>query len=125
MHSAVGSDLVLATCENKGFSLLDLLIVIMILGILGVFLAPQLHSTLNEARLNEATGELVSGLHYAQSLAVTHQRPFGLSRRMWPTIGSGFLTTSTELMRTRTTARPRQWTAMVLYSTPWTRNGTR
>ena len=79
MHSAVGSDLVLATCENKGFSLLDLLIVIMILGILGVFLAPQLHSTLNEARLNEATGELVSGLHYAQSLAVTHQRPFGLA----------------------------------------------
>ncbi len=68
----------LATCENKGFSLLDLLIVIMILGILGVFLAPQLHSTLNEARLNEATGELVSGLHYAQSLTVTHQRPFGL-----------------------------------------------
>lgn len=69
----------LATCENKGFSLLDLLIVIMILGILGVFLAPQLHSTLNEARLNEATGELVSGLHYAQSLAITHQRPFGLA----------------------------------------------
>ncbi|MBW2580130.1 MAG: prepilin-type N-terminal cleavage/methylation domain-containing protein [Deltaproteobacteria bacterium] len=79
MHSDVGSDLVLATCENKGFSLLDLLIVIMILGILGVFLAPQLHSTLTEARLNEATGELVSGLHYAQSLAVTHQRPFGLA----------------------------------------------
>jgi len=48
--------LVLATCENKGFSLLDLLIVLMILGILGVFLAPQLHSTLTEARLNEATG---------------------------------------------------------------------
>lgn len=68
----------LTTHENKGFSLLDLLIVLMILGILGVFLVPQLHSTLNEARLNEATGELVSGLHYAQSLAVTHQRPFGL-----------------------------------------------
>jgi len=64
--------------KNKGFSLLDLLIVLMILGILGVFLAPQLHSTLTEARLKEATGELVSGLHYAQSLAVTQQRPFGL-----------------------------------------------
>ena len=69
----------LATYVNKGFSLLDMLIVLMILGILGVFVAPQLHSTLNEARLNEATGELVSGLHYAQSLAVTHQRPFGLT----------------------------------------------
>lgn len=68
----------LATYENKGFSLLDLLIVLMILGIMGVLVAPQLHSMMTWARLNEATGELVSGLHYARSLAVTHQRPFGL-----------------------------------------------
>ena len=64
--------------ENKGFSLLDLLIVLMILAILGVIVAPQLHSIMTEARLNEAARELVSGLEYAQSLAVTHQRPFGL-----------------------------------------------
>ncbi len=64
--------------ENKGFSLLDLLIVLMILGIMGVIMAPQLHSMMTEARLNEAARELVSGLHYAQSLAVIHQRPFGL-----------------------------------------------
>jgi len=62
--------------KNKGFSLLDLLIVIMILGIMGMLAAPNLHST--EARLNEAAREMVSGLQYAQSLAVTHQRPFGL-----------------------------------------------
>ncbi|MGD8531345.1 MAG: prepilin-type N-terminal cleavage/methylation domain-containing protein, partial [Syntrophobacterales bacterium] len=63
--------------KNRGFSLLDLLIVLMILGIMGVILAPQLYSMMTEARLNEAAREMVSGLQYAQSLAVTHQRPFG------------------------------------------------
>ena len=64
--------------ENRGFSLLDLLIVLMILGIMGVILAPQLNSMVTEARLNEAAREMVSGLQYAQSLALTYQRPFGL-----------------------------------------------
>lgn len=64
--------------ENKGFSLLDLLIVIMIIGIIGVLVTPPLHSMIDEARLNEASGELVSGLQYARSLAVNHQRPFGV-----------------------------------------------
>ena len=68
----------LARQKNRGFSLLDLLIVLMILGIMGVILAPQLYSMMTEARLNEAAREMVSGLQYAQSLAVTHQRPFGL-----------------------------------------------
>lgn len=31
-----------------------------------------------ETKLNEATGELVSGLQYAGNLAVKYQRPFGL-----------------------------------------------
>jgi hypothetical protein len=50
----------------------------MILTILGVLVAPRLHSMMTESRLNEAARELVSGLEYARSLAVTHQRPFGL-----------------------------------------------
>ena len=68
----------IARQKNRGFSLLDLLIVLMILGIMGVILAPQLYSMMTEARLNEAAREMVSGLQYAQSLAVIHQRPFGL-----------------------------------------------
>ena len=64
---------------SRGFSLLDLLIVLMILGIMGVLVAPQLHSMMTEARLNEAAREMVSGLHYARSLALTHQRPFSLT----------------------------------------------
>ena len=62
--------------ENKGFSLLDLLIVLMILGIMGILVAPQLNSMMTGDRLNEAAREMVSGLQYAQNLAVTHQRPF-------------------------------------------------
>ena len=55
-----------------------MLLVVVILGILGMIVIPQFHSVVTEARLNEATGELVSGLQYAGSLAVQHQRPFGL-----------------------------------------------
>jgi len=40
---------------------------------------PQMHSMIAEARLNEAAGELICGLHYAENLAVQHQRPFGLN----------------------------------------------
>jgi type II secretion system protein H len=69
---------VVARQKDKGFSLIDLLIVLMILGIMGVILAPQLSSMMTEARLNEAAREMVCGLQYAQSLAVTYQRPFGL-----------------------------------------------
>ncbi|MCK4389751.1 MAG: GspH/FimT family protein [Desulfobacterales bacterium] len=63
---------------HSGFTLLDLLIVILILGVLGVIAIPQFHSMVTEAKLNEATGELVSGLQYAGNLAVKYQRAFGL-----------------------------------------------
>lgn len=61
-----------------GFTLVDILIVTMILGIIGMMVAPQFHSLIQESRLNAATGELVSGLEYAADLAVVHQRPFGV-----------------------------------------------
>ena len=67
-----------ATYGARGFTLLDLLIVIMIIGILGVIVIPQFHSMITESKLNEATGELVSALQYAGILAVQYQRPFGL-----------------------------------------------
>jgi prepilin-type N-terminal cleavage/methylation domain-containing protein len=69
---------VLTSYKNKGFTLLDLLIVIMIIGVLGVLIIPQFHSMVSETKLNEATGELVSGLQYAGNLAIQYQRNFGL-----------------------------------------------
>ncbi len=41
--------------RNKGFTPLDMLLVVMILGILGMIVIPQFHSVVTEARLNEAT----------------------------------------------------------------------
>jgi hypothetical protein len=43
-----------------------------------MIITPQLHSMISQAKLNEAAGELASGLEYARSLAVVYQKPFGL-----------------------------------------------
>ena len=59
-------------------SLIDLVIVCMILGIIGMIVAPQLNSVISETRLKGATGELVSALEYAQNLAVKYQRVFSV-----------------------------------------------
>lgn len=64
--------------KKRGFTLLDLLIVIMILGIVGTIAIPQFQSLTAEAKLNAAAGEMVAGLQYAASLAIRHRRPFGL-----------------------------------------------
>ena len=61
-----------------GFTLLDLLIVVMILGILGVIVIPQFQSMVAETKLNQAAMELVAALQYTGSLAILYQRPFGL-----------------------------------------------
>ena len=64
--------------RQGGFTLIDSLIVIMILGILGMIMIPRFSTVIAETKLNEAAAELVSGLQYAGNLAVIHQRPFGI-----------------------------------------------
>jgi len=61
---------------SRGFTLLDSLIVIAIIGIIGMIAIPQFQGMIQETRLNEATAELVSGLQYAGNLAVRYRRPF-------------------------------------------------
>lgn len=60
-----------------GFTLLDSLIVIVILGIIGMIVIPQFQGLVQETRLNEAAAEIVSGMQYAGNLAVRYRRPFG------------------------------------------------
>jgi len=67
-----------STHNCSGFTLFDLLIVVLILGIIGTVTTPHFKGIITETKLNEATTELVSGLQYAQNLAVEYQRPFGL-----------------------------------------------
>jgi len=64
--------------KNSGFTLIDIILVLMIIGIVGMIAVPQIHSMITEAKLNEAAGELAGGLEYARSLAVEYQKPFGL-----------------------------------------------
>lgn len=66
------------SCQTqRGFTLLDSLIVIAILGILGMIIVPQFQGMVQETRLNEAAAEIVSGMQYAGNLAVRYRRPFG------------------------------------------------
>jgi len=58
--------------------LMECVIVVLVLGIVAMVGIPQFNGMLSETRLNEAAAELVSGLQYTRSLAVEHQRYFGL-----------------------------------------------
>jgi Tfp pilus assembly protein PilE len=64
--------------SEHGLTLMDSILVVLILGIVAMAGIPQFKGMISGARLDEAAAELVSGLHYTRSLAVEHQRPFGL-----------------------------------------------
>jgi type II secretion system protein H len=63
--------------RRSGFTLLDSLIVIVILGIIGMIIIPEFQGVIQETRLSEAAAEIVSGMQYAGNLAVRYRRPFG------------------------------------------------
>lgn len=63
---------------HGGFTLIDLMIVILILGMAGMAVIPRFASAVSLSRLNAATSEMVAALHYAGALAVLYQRPFGV-----------------------------------------------
>jgi len=75
--SVDGQEQNLYLIKNEGFTLLDLLIVVMILGIVGMIAIPRYNSLIADAALDGAAGEMVSGLQYAGNLAARYQRPFG------------------------------------------------
>jgi Tfp pilus assembly protein FimT len=68
---------VLLVNRKAGFTLLDSLIVIVILGIIGMVIIPEFQGLIQETRLSEAAAEIVSGMQYAGNLAVRYRRPFG------------------------------------------------
>lgn len=64
--------------DRKGIVLLDVLLVSIIIGILGMIAVPHVRSLITDNRLNGAAGEITGGLQYALNLAVRYQRPFGV-----------------------------------------------
>ena len=60
-----------------GFTLLDTVFVLVILGIIGLAALPNFQGLLRDMRLTEATAEITTGLQYARTLAVRYGRPFG------------------------------------------------
>ena len=62
--------------KKGGFTLIDLLIVSMILGILGMIIAPQFHGVISERKLNGAAEKVICAMQYAQNLSVSYQRVF-------------------------------------------------
>jgi len=64
--------------DKKGFSLIEVIMVILILGILSAFLATDLSSSFSVAKIDAAKFKLKSDIIYAQNLAVTQQINHGV-----------------------------------------------
>jgi prepilin-type N-terminal cleavage/methylation domain-containing protein len=60
---------------SAGFTLVEVLIVALMLGIVAVIALPSLSSTLDETRLSATSSEVVTALEFAQMTAATTGRP--------------------------------------------------
>ena len=55
---------------SSGFTLVELMIVVALLGIVLAIAVPSINSTLDEMKLDSAAQEIVTATHYVQSLAI-------------------------------------------------------
>ena len=65
--------------NKKGFTLIEILLVLVILGIIAGLSIPNLSRTYHTMLLNRATNDLASLIRYAQSRAIIQQQVFQLS----------------------------------------------
>ena len=61
--------------NQTGFSLIELLVVLTILGLAVAVVPPMLDNTLESATLKKATRDIISGLKQARSNAISQRRP--------------------------------------------------
>lgn len=59
---------------QRGFTLLELLVVLLIVGVMSAFVVPKLSKPLSNLTLKTATKQIASSLRYARNVAVTESR---------------------------------------------------
>jgi len=65
--------------KSKGFTLIELVMVIVILGVLAVTVMPRTTTTKGSVRLRAACQKVVSDLRFMQQMAIAQQVRFGIS----------------------------------------------
>ena len=61
-------------CNSKGFSLIEMAYVMLVLGILLLIAAPAMTGFLNSTRLSGTSNELMGDIHFTRSLAVMKRK---------------------------------------------------
>lgn len=62
----------------SAFTLLELMVVLLLLGIISAIAVPSINSTLDEMKLDSAAQEIVSAIYYIQSLAIKEGIVYGV-----------------------------------------------
>jgi len=62
--------------NQNGFTIIELLTIVMILGILAMAGVPALNSVLGDSKLSSAGRIMVSGIEYTANLSIRYKRPF-------------------------------------------------
>lgn len=60
--------------KNHGFTLIELVVTMFIIGIIAVFVLPSIRNTVDSANLATAAGKLKDDLHFIHNFAVTNHR---------------------------------------------------
>jgi len=65
--------------HSFGFTLIDTMIAVLIIGIIGMTALPKISDFLADRRLSAAGSLVMAGLEYASALSIRYQRPFSMS----------------------------------------------
>ena len=60
--------------KTKGFTLLELMVVLVLVGVLAALAAPSFQSLFRESRVTSFTNDFVSSLYFARSLSISQAR---------------------------------------------------
>lgn len=65
--------------NSKGFSLVELIVVIAIMGIMSALIIPKMGSSSSEAKVKAAAREVVTNSRYARDQAITHGKDYTIT----------------------------------------------